>query len=65
MKYHMSPSTKNTNKFDLFKQRLVRRTISGSDSPASRQLNTEADLTKYSSHKGISKLPSVKDEPTQ
>ena len=64
MKCHMSPSTKNTNKFDLFKQRPVRRTISGSDSPTSQQLNTEADIFEQAAPNEISKPPSVKGEPT-
>ncbi|MGX7593871.1 hypothetical protein ACWNS2_01285 [Planococcus plakortidis] len=44
---------------------MIRRFIPGSDSPASQQLNTEANPVEHSSYNEISKLPSVKGEPTQ
>ncbi|WP_302182801.1 hypothetical protein [Planococcus sp. CP5-4_UN] len=44
---------------------MIRRTISGSDSPTSQQLNTEADIFEQAAPNEISKLPSVKGEPTQ
>ncbi|MBU9672457.1 hypothetical protein KQ939_10995 [Planococcus sp. CP5-4] len=47
------------------KHHMIRRTISGSDSPTSQQLNTEADIFEQAAPNEISKLPSVKGEPTQ
>ncbi|WP_434400691.1 hypothetical protein M1Q06_16035 [Planococcus sp. 11815] len=56
MKDHMSLSTKQTHKLNLLNQRLVRRTISGSDSHTSRQLHIEADAIKQSTDNEISQL---------